>query len=223
MKAQSIPKMPQFDLNEILSDFKSLDYSNPGTWPLVPRIVIIAAIFLAILAAGWWFDWRDQIETLETKQQQEVKLKAEYLEKKKQTVNLEEYRKQLVEIDRAFGALLKQLPNKAEMESLLIDINQAGLGRGLQFELFKPSAESIKDFYAEMPISVKVTGGYHDFGAFAGDIAKLARIVTLREIAIDASNPALLKMDVIATTYRYLDEEDLAKQKSAKSAKSTGK
>jgi type IV pilus assembly protein PilO len=174
---------------------------------------------LLILAAGYWFDWREQMELLDQRKHEEAKLKDDFLNKKKQAVNLDEYRKQLVEIDRSFGALLKQLPNKAEMESLLIDVNQAGLGRGLQFDLFKPGAETMKDFYAELPISVKVTGGYHDFGAFAGDVAKLARIVTLNDLTVESLPTGQLRMDAVATTYRYLDEEELAKQRRDKAAK----
>ncbi|MGH8751082.1 MAG: type 4a pilus biogenesis protein PilO, partial [Burkholderiales bacterium] len=142
-----------------------------------------------------------------------------FVDKKKQAINLETYRKQLAEIEQSFGALLKQLPNKSEMDALLTDINQAGLGRGLQFELFKPAAsETVADFYATLPISIKITGNYHELGAFASDIAKLPRIVTLNDIAI---NPAggVLSMDAVAKTYRYLDEEEIAKQKQTSKGK----
>jgi type IV pilus assembly protein PilO len=159
------------------------------------------------------------MEEYERKQQEESKLRDEWLDKKKQAVNLDEYRKQLAEIDRSFGALLRQLPNKAEMESLLVDINQAGLGRGLQFDLFRPGTEVMRDFYAEVPITVRVTGNYHDLGAFAGDVAKMPRIVTLNEMGVSVSKDSTLVMDAIATTYRYLDEEELAKQKRDKAAK----
>jgi len=152
-----------------------------------------------------------------------VKLRDEYTFKKSQAVNLDLYVQQLNEIDRSFGALLKQLPNKSEVEALLVEINQAGLGRGLQFELFKPGAEQIKDFYAELPIDVRITGTYHDFGAFAGDIGKLSRIVTLNNISItqnSQSKDGSLTMDAVTKTFRYLDEEELAaKKKAAKAAK----
>lgn len=225
MKTIGFPKATGTDLSAIVNDFKSLDFKDPGNWPLAPRVVALIIGLLLILFAGYWFDWREQLEQLDQKRQEEAKLKDDYLNKKKQAVNLDEYRKQLVEIDRSFGALLKQLPNKAEMESLLIDVNQAGLGRGLQFDLFKPGAETVKDFYAELPISVKVTGGYHDFGAFAGDVAKLARIVTLNELAVEGLPTGQLRMDAVATTYRYLDEEEVAKQRRDKAAraKSGGK
>lgn len=212
-------QMRNVDFAKVVDDFRTLDPKDPGLWPLAPKIVILLALFALVIAAAWWFDWKDQLEDLTQKEQQEVKLKEEWLGKKKQAVNLDEHRKQLAEIDRQFGALLKQLPNKSEMESLLVDINQAGLGRGLQFELFKPGAEVVKDFYAELPISVKLTGSYHDLGSFAGDVAKMPRIVTLNNLVIDgAGGGSTLKMEAIATTFRYLDEEELAAQRRAKAA-----
>jgi type IV pilus assembly protein PilO len=223
MKTPQIPAVPSFDIQTFINDFKGLDPKDVGLWPLGPRITILAFVFILILGAGWWFDWRHQVEEYEGKQQEEVKLKAEWLDKKKQAVNLEEYRKQLAEIDRSFGALLRQLPNKAEMESLLVDINQAGLGRGLQFELFKPGSEMTKDFYAELPITIKVIGSYHDLGAFAGDVAKMPRIVTLNELNVALGKESGLVMDAVAKTYRYLDEEELAKQKREKAAKANAK
>lgn len=223
MKAVSLPSAASFDFQTFIDDFKGLDPKNVGAWPIAPRVTILAALFVLILAAGWWFDWRFQVEEYEQKQQEELKLRDEWLSKKKEAVNLDEYRKQLAEIDRAFGALLRQLPNKAEMESLLVDINQAGLGRGLQFELFRPGAEVMRDFYAELPITVRVTGTYHDLGAFAGDVAKMPRIVTLNNMNIAGGKDSGLVMDAVATTYRYLDEEELAKQKREKAAKAKAK
>ena len=140
-------------------------------------------------------------------------------------MNLDLYTQQLNEIDRSFGALLKQLPSKAEVESLLVEINQSGMGRGLQFELFKPNAEIVKDFYAELPISVRLTGVYHDFGAFAGDIAALSRIVALSNISIGVNKQAKddsLVMDAVARTFRYLDEEEIAANKKAAQAAKGG-
>ncbi|MBV6475472.1 MAG: type 4a pilus biogenesis protein PilO [Rhodocyclaceae bacterium] len=226
MKKPSMPKMPtvpKFDLRALAEDFKSLDPKDIGTWPLLPRFTVLLALFAGLLAGGWWLDWKSQLEDLEGKRQQEAKLKQEYLDKKKQAVNLEEHRKQLAEVDKSFGALLKQLPNKAEMESLLIDINQAGLGRGLQFELFKPGRETIRDFYAELPISLKINGGYHDLGAFAADVAKLPRIVSLANVAFAPDKGGQLKLDATAMTYRYLDEEELAAQRRAKAAQTKAK
>ena len=219
MRSLSLPAGSNFDFNSYVSDFKGLDPKDVGAWPPGPRITILLIVFVLLLVAGWWFDWRHQIEEYEKKQQEEIKLKDEWLGKKKQAVNLEEYRKQLAEIDRSFGALLRQLPNKAEMESLLVDINQAGLGRGLQFELFRPGTEIMKDFYAELPITVRVTGNYHDLGAFAGDVAKMPRIVTLNNVNVNVGKESGLYMDATATTYRYLDEEELAKQRREKVAK----
>lgn len=226
MKTPNLPKMPaipKIDFRALAEDFKSLDPKDIGTWPLLPRVTVLLGVFAGLLVGGWWVDWKAQLEDLDSKQQQEAKLKDEYLDKKKQAVNLEEYRKQLAEIDRSFGTLLKQLPNKAEMEALLVDINQAGLGRGLQFELFKPGKETMKDFYAELPITLKITGTYHDLGAFSADVAKLSRIVSLTNIAVVPEKGSQLKMDAIAMTYRYLDEEELAAQRRVKAAQDKAK
>ncbi len=226
MKKPNMPQMPavpKIDFKALAEDFKSLDPKDIGTWPLLPRLSVLLALFAGLLVGGWWVDWKSQIEDLEGKQQQEAKLKDEYLDKKRQTVNLEEHRKQLAEIDKSFGALLKQLPNKAEMEALLIDINQAGLGRGLQFDLFKPGRETPRDFYAELPITLKITGNYHDLGAFAADVAKLSRIVSLTNLAVVPDKGGQLKMDATAMTYRYLDQEELAAQRRAKSAQDKAK
>ena len=177
----------------------------------------------SIVAAGAVLDWKDQYEALDRAQQEEVKLKEQYATKKAKAINYDIYVQQLKEIEQSFGALLKQLPNKAEMDALLTDINQAGLGRGLQFELFKPAAqERMADFYAELPIAVKITGNYHDMGAFASDVAQLPRIVTLNDVAI-TNDKGVLTLDAVAKTFRYLDEEELAKQrKAAKDAKDEG-
>lgn len=217
-KSISLPKsvaVPKVDFRAIADDFRNLNPNDPGAWPVAPKVAILLALFVVILAAGWWFVWDDQLIELEAKQQEEERLKQEYLDKKRQAINLDLYTQQLAEIDRSFGALLKQLPNKSEIEALLVEVNQAGLGRGLQFELFKPGQEEIKDFYAELPITVKINGSYHDFGAFAADIAKLPRIVTLNNIAISAATPGQLSLDAITKTFRYLDEEEIAKHKKA--------
>ncbi len=221
MTGPTSAKMPSLDFESIVADFKSMDPRDPGAWPPIPRAVILVAIFVAAVALGWWFVWRVQLDELDVKVQEEEKLKREWLDKKKQAVNLDEYRNQLAEINRSFGALLKQLPSASEMESLLVDINQSGLGRGLQFELFKPGTEVMKDFYAELPITIKVTGGYHDLGAFAGDVAKLPRIVTLNDIDIQPKD-GTLSMSAVAKTFRYLDEEEIARQKREKQQKEAG-
>ncbi|MEW5782398.1 MAG: type 4a pilus biogenesis protein PilO [Pseudomonadota bacterium] len=218
------PALPKIDFQSIAEDFRALDPKDPGAWPLVPRIVVLAGLFVLLVAAAAWFGWQVQYEDLEAKRQEEAKLKEDWLTKKKQAINLDAYRNQLVEIERSFGALLKQLPNAAEMESLLVDINQAGLGRGLQFELFKPGTEVVKDFYAELPITINLTGSYHDFGNFAGDIAKLPRIVTLNDINVAPGKSGdVLTMSTTAKTFRYLDEEEMAARKRAEKAKGAKK
>ena len=219
------PALPNIDFQSIIEDFRRLNPNDVGTWPIVPKVVVLGSLFAALIAAGWWFVWQDQLDELETKQKQEITYKEEYLNKKRQAVNLDLHLQQLNEIDRSFGALLKQLPNKSEVESLLVEINQAGMGRGLQFELFKPGQELVKDFYAELPISVRLVGSYHDFGAFAGDIGRLSRIVTLNNLAISApGKDGTLVLDAVTKTFRYLDEEELARQrKAAQDAKKGGK
>ncbi len=224
MKTPTPPKLklPALDVQALLEDFKTLDPKDPGLWPLLPRVAILSGLLIALLTCSWWFGWNTQLDELEIKRQEESKLKEEWLLKKKQAVNLEEYRNQLVEIDRSFGALLRQLPNKAEMGALLIDINQAGVGRGLQFDLFKPGNEALKDFYAELPITIKLLGNYHDLGAFTGDIAKLSRIVTLNDIDITTGKDSGLVMTTVVKTFRYLDVEEVSQQKKAKAAQVKG-
>ena len=203
-----------------LDDLRRLNIREVGNWPLLPRILMLALIFIAILIGGALLDWKDRYEELDLKKQEEGKLKEQYATKKAKAINYDIYVQQLKEIEQSFGALLKQLPNKAEMDALLTDINQAGLGRGLQFELFKPAAqERLADFYAELPIAVKITGNYHDMGAFASDVAQLPRIVTLNDVAIQ-NDKGVLTLDAVAKTFRYLDEEEIAKQRrAAKDAK----
>jgi len=203
-----------------LNDLKALDPNNIGNWPFAPKFGLLLIGLIMIVFAGYWFDWQGQLDELEKSQNKEEQLRQVFLDKKKQAVNLEIYRKQLGEIVQSFGTLLKQLPNKSEMDALLTDINQAGLGRGLQFELFRPAAqETVSEFYAELPINIRITGNYHEIGAFASDIAKLPRIVTLNDININPSKEGTLGMDAVAKTYRYLDEEEIAKQKQATRAK----
>jgi len=217
------PSLAKIDVQGILDDFRNLNPKDVGAWPLAPRIAVLLGIFVLIVFGGWWFWWSEQLDTLAQRQQNELKLKEEFVSKKTQAVNRDLYVQQLNEIDRSFGALLKQLPHKSEVESLLVEINQSGMGRGLQFELFKPGPEVVKDFYAELPINVRLTGNYHDFGAFAGDIGKLSRIVTLNNISIVPNQQAkdgTLVMDAVTKTFRYLDEEELAaKRKAAQAAK----
>lgn len=224
MKAPTMPslKLSAIDFKALASDFKTLDPKDPGLWPVVPKVIILVGVLLLVLAIGWWVGWRVQSEELEEKRQQEQHLKDEWRTKKAQAVNLDEYQKQLVEINRSFGALLKQLPDASEMESLLVDINQAGLGRGLQFDLFQPGAETFQEFYAELPITIRVSGSYHDLGAFTGDIAKLPRIVTLNDIDVTPAKDGGLTMSAVAKTFRYLDEAEAARQKKQKQGKAKG-
>lgn len=210
-------------LENFINDFRQLDPNDPGVWPFAPKLVALLLILVLAVTAGWWFDWKGKLEELERVRQEEVRLKDEWLGKKRQAVNLEEYRNQLAEMDRQFGALLKQLPNKSEMESLLIDVNQAGRGRGLQFELWKPGSESVKEFYAELPIAIAISGGYHDFGQFVNDVAKLPRIVTLRDVALAPGKDGVMRMEAFAMTYRYLDEEEVSRQKRQAAAAASKK
>ncbi len=202
-----------------LDELRNLNLRNVGGWPALPKILLLTGIVVVILALGYFLDWKDQWETLETAQAEEGKLKVQYTEKKAKAINFELYAQQLSEVEQSFGALVKQLPNRSEIDALLTDINQAGLGRGLQFELFRPAAqEKMAEFYAELPIRLRITGTYHDMGAFASDIAQLPRIVTLNDIAI-TNDKGNLVLDADAKTFRYLDEEEIAKQRAAAKAK----
>jgi len=200
-----------FNFKQLAEEFQRTNWKDPGTWHAAPKILVLLAIVAGIPLGGYFAINQGQLEELELGQQKEVKLKDEYVNKKKQAINLDLHRQQLREIDTQFGALLKQLPNKSQMDALLVDINQAGLGRGLQFELFRPAAsETRRDFYAELPITVKVTGNYHDMGAFASDVGQLSRIVTLNDVSISAGNDGNLTMDAVARTFRYLDDDEVA-------------
>ncbi len=207
-----------------LDDFRRLNFREVGKWPTAPKVIVLAVIVLFIVALGAFFDWKDQWESLQTAQAEEAKLKDQFKEKKAKAINYDLYVAQLAEVEQSFGALVKQLPNKSEIDALLTDINQAGLGRGLQFDLFRPAPqERMADFYAELPITIKITGNYHDIGAFARDVAALPRIFTLNDIAI-ANDKGTLTMDAVAKTFRYLDEEEVAKQRAAaKGAKGAAK
>lgn len=208
-----------------LAELNRLNLKEIASWPLPPKLAALGFLLAAILLAGYWFDWREQLASLEGAHGQELKLRETFLAKKRQAVNLSIYRQQVKEIEQAFGALLKQLPNKSEMDAMLTDINQAGLGRGLEFDLFKPAPqETASEFYAELPITLRITGTYHDLGAFASDIAHLPRIVTLKDLSIAPGKDGKLTMEATARTFRYLDEEEIAEQKkkAANQAKKKG-
>jgi type IV pilus assembly protein PilO len=200
-----------------LEDLKNIDFKNAGNLPFPVQAVMLAVIAVVIVGAGYWFLWSPSLDELEQAKLKEVDLRNVFLAKKRQAINLDAYKQQMIDIERTFGALLKQLPDKSQMDGLLTDINQAGLERGLDFELFKPGQEAIAEFYAEMPITIRVVGKYHDLGAFATDISKLSRIVTLNNVSISMAGKdgkdSRLTMDAIAKTYRYLDTSETSGKK----------
>ena len=203
-------------MKKFLDQFRNLNPKDPGAWPALPKAMLLVGVLVGIVVLGYFLDWQDQMDSLDAGRQQEAKLKDEYVSKAQQAINLDLYRQQLREIDSSFGALLRQLPNRSQMDALLVDINQAGLGRGLQFELFKPApSETKREFYAELPVTLKLQGSYHDMGQFASDIGQLSRIVTLNDIALTAGKDGQLSMDVVAKTFRYLDEDEVAAQARA--------
>ena len=203
------------DLNSVFegaaSQFRGLNPNEPGQWPLLPKALTWAAVAVAMMIAGWFLVLSSAHDELDSEQNKEPVLKTDYRNKLAQAVNLGELRKQKLQVEEYVTQLEKQLPGKAEMDALLSDINQAGLGRGLQFELFRPGQVAIKDYYAELPIAIRVTGRYHDIGSFAADIANLSRIVTLHNLVIvSGKDPsASLSMEATARTYRYLDATEL--------------
>jgi len=197
-----------------LDELRNLNPNKPGEWPWKAKLLAFGAMFVGVLILAALLDWQDQWESLNVSKAKEDTLKEAFLIKKSQAINLDLMKKQLLDTQESFGALLKQLPNKSEMDALLTDINQAGLGRGLQFELFRPGSEVMNGSFAEQPITIKVTGNYDDLGKFSSDIAMLPRIVTLNEISIKPAGGALV-MEAIAKTFRYLDDEEIAAQKKA--------
>jgi len=206
-----------------IDDIRTLDTKQPGNWPWPIKAAALVILFVALQIGAYFLFWQGQMDAIEKGRADVAKQKEVFLEKKKLAVNLDAYKQQRAEIEQAFGALLKQLPNKSEMDALLIDINQAGLGRGLAFELFKPAEkENFTEFYAELPVNIKVTGQYHDLGAFASDVAKMPRIVLLTDLKLDPPKEGVLTMEAVAKTYRYLDEEEVAKQRQATKAKKPG-
>lgn len=210
--------------DKIKSQFSGLDPNDPSQWPSLPRNALFLVVCFAVIA-GLWFAWLKSVdEELLAAQAQEQQLREDYRKKLVQAVNLDALKKQLEQVQQYVSQLEKQLPSKAEMDALLSDINQAGLGRSLQFELFRPGQVSVKEYYAELPITVKVTGGYHDIGLFAADIANLSRIVTLNNLAITPvkDRDGFLTLDCTAKTFRYLDQEEIASQQKASMAKKPG-
>jgi len=212
-----------------VSQFRGLNPNEPGQWPSLPKAAAWIAAAAAVVVAGWFVILSSAADDLQRERDLEPVRKAEYRNKLGQAVNLNELRKQKLQVQEYVTQLEKQLPGKAEMDALLSDINQAGLGRGLQFDLFRPGQVEVKDYYAELPIAIRVTGRYHDIGAFAADVANLSRIVTLQDLAIsqlkrgDNSGSGELVMEATARTYRYLDAAEVADQKRAAAAKTKGK
>lgn len=212
------------DIKQLINDLNNINPKDPGGWPWAIKNLAFLGIFVGIVASGYFFDWQDQWNIYSSKVDEETKLKDTFLAKKKEAINLDLIRKQLLDTQQSFGALLKQLPSKSEMDALLTDINQAGLGRGLQFDLFKPGAEKVSGVLTEQPITLKVSGNYDDLGKFASDISQLPRIVTLSDISINPmsggpQSTSLLSMDATAKTYRYLDENEIAAQQPKAGAK----
>jgi type IV pilus assembly protein PilO len=197
-----------------LADLKNLNPKKPGAWPWPAKIIAFALMFVCVVLAGAVFIWQAQWEELNKFKLEEDQLKENFLVKKRQAINLDLIKKQLTETQESFGALLKQLPSKSEMDALLTDINQAGLGRGLLFDLFRPGAERVSGSFTEQPIAIKVTGNYDDIGKFSSDIAMLPRIVTLNDISITPMGAGgTLALEATAKTFRYLDESEVAAQK----------
>jgi len=215
------------DMKQIFADlaaqFEGLQGRHPGLWPLAPRLLCAAGVMAAVLGLGYFFYWSGQFEEQESLAAQESTLRDAYKLKMAQAINLEALEAQQQQVNRYVERLEKQLPSKAEMAALLSDINQAGLGRGLQFELFKPGQVVVRDYYAELPIDIKVTGSYHDIGEFAADMAKMPRIVTLNNLTLNTGKDGALSLDAVAKTFRYLDQDELdAQAKARKAAKKKG-
>jgi type IV pilus assembly protein PilO len=220
------------DLNSVFegaaSQFRGLNPNEPGQWPILPKLGTWALMGAAVVTVGWFLLLSDANQELEAERAKEPTLKSDYRNKLAQAVNLSELRKQKLQVEEYVTQLEKQLPGKAEMDALLSDINTAGLGRGLQFELFRPGQVVVRDYYAELPISIKVTGRYHDIGSFAADVANLSRIVTLHNMNIAASKEkdapgSALSMEATARTYRYLDAAELEQIRAAAEKKQGGK
>ncbi|MDP3311109.1 MAG: type 4a pilus biogenesis protein PilO [Polaromonas sp.] len=199
----------------VKAQFAGLNPNDPPSWPAIPRYLLCLFVTAAVVAALWFAWLSSSDEELKAEQARELQLREDFTKKLVQAVNLEALKKQREQVQQYVTQLEKQLPSKAEMDALLSDINQAGLGRSLQFELFRPGQVSVKDYYAELPIAIKVTGRYHDIGAFAADIAHLSRIVTLNNMAITPVKDGMMTMDSTAKTFRYLDPDEIASQRKA--------
>ena len=224
MVKKSLPAIDFPALQENLANqFRNLDPKDPSIWPAVPRYGLLL-LTTVLVVTGLWFAWLTNSEKeLEDEQAKEVNLRADYVVKLGKAVNLDALKKQREQVQQYVTQLEKQLPSKAEMDALLSDINQAGLGRSLQFDLFRPGQVAVKDYYAELPIAIKVTGRYHDIGSFASDIANLSRIVTLNNLTVVPGRDNSLSMEATAKTFRYLDKDEVAAQIKAAAPKGAKK
>lgn len=206
-----------------LNALKSLDLKDLARAPLPIKAVVLAVLFFAILGLGWYLDWSNGMAELDNLRNEEASLREVYAQKKRQAIHYEAYKKRLADIEKSLAALLRQLPNRAEMDALLTDINQAGVGRGLEFELFRPGQEALAEFYATLPVTIKVKGEYHDMAGFVSDVAQLPRIVTLHDVSLtpmaekaDQPSGGGLVMEATLRTYRYLDEAEMEAGKDKK-------
>jgi type IV pilus assembly protein PilO len=224
--AKKLPTI-NVDFSALSQQFQGLQGRHPGLWPAIPRYALLLAGLFALMVVAYFVYWQGQIEEYDAGRAKEETLKVEFKDKIKQAVNLDALKVQKLQVEKYVGQLEKQLPSKAQMDALLSDINQAGIGRGLQFELFKPGSVLVKDYYAELPISIKLVGSYHDLGSFTSDISNLPRIVTLNNMTIQAAEKGQLSLETTAKTFRYLDEAEItavraeaAKKKAAANANS---
>lgn len=209
------------DFNDIQQQFSNLDPDNIGNWPILVRSLIVIGLALGVLGVVYYFDTQHQFSDLERSQQKEASLKSTFESKQAKAASLDAYKQQMKEMEESFGTMLRQLPSKTEVADLLVDITQTGLANGLEFDLFQPNSEIRKEFYAELPISIKVRGNYHQLGGFVSGIASLPRIVTIHNISItsartSAGSVPTLNMSAIAKTYRYLDDEEIAAGKKGR-------
>jgi type IV pilus assembly protein PilO len=211
----TMAKLPNLkvDFSGVSQQFEGLQGRHPGLWPSIPRFALLAACLIALLVVAYFLYWQGQREEFEAGQAKEDSLKNEFKDKIKQAVNLDTLKQQKLQVEKYVGQLEKQLPSKSQMDALLSDINQAGIGRGLQFELFKPGSVLVKDYYAELPISIKLVGTYHDLGSFTSDISNLPRIVTLNNMNLVSNDKGLLVLETTAKTFRYLDEAEITAQR----------
>jgi type IV pilus assembly protein PilO len=219
----SLPKI-NFDLDTVKEQFQGLNGRHPGLWPVVPRIAALLGLTALFCVLAYFLLWGGQLDEIDASRKKEEELKVQYQEKVRKAVNLAALLKQKEQVLQYVGQLEKQLPSKAEMDALLTEINNAGVGRGLQFELFKPNQVIVHDYYAELPIQIKLVGAYHDMGAFTSDISNLSRIVTLNDMKIDAFDKGGLSMEATAKTFRYLDAAEIAQRRKEKdeAAKTAG-